>query len=221
MTTAAVADAASRVASERSLLEQAFSRAAGGPLVTGNSVRLLRDAAENYPAWLDAIAAAERTIHFETYIIWEDASGARFADALSAKARDGVRVSTEIVLSETRVTDRRRVARSPSPVLRRVGSAGRIAAGALRLGNTASAMLTEHRVLGSAEARAAAGLGGICVAIATIMLLWPRLLTIPLGLIIAWIGAAMLLKAHRLRRERELRGERRKRVVEAAPRADA
>jgi cardiolipin synthase len=490
MTNAAVADAASRVASERTLLEQAFSRAAGGPLVTGNSVRLLRDAAENYPAWLDAIAAAERTIHFETYIIWEDASGATFADALSAKARDGVRVrvlydwlggigktsrrfwdamsragvevrvfnplrvasplgwvhrdhrkslivdglvgfvsglcvgqqwvgdpqrgvepwrdtglelrgpavddverafarawrvagraddsedllevrggpptgdvavrvvasepwsarmvrlahlmasaarerwwltdayfagtpeyvqalraaaldgvdvrllvpgtsdipvmqaftragyrplleagirvfewrgsmlhaksavgddqwarvgssnlniaswignweldvavndkgfadqmaamylvdlenSTEIVLSEARVTDRRRMMRSPAVPRRRVGSAGRIAAGALRLGNTASAMLTEHRVLGAAEARAAAALGGISVAIALVMFFWPRLVTIPLGLIIAWIGAAMLVKAHRLRRERELRGERRKRVVEA------
>jgi cardiolipin synthase len=76
-------------------------------------------------------------------------------------------------------------------------------------------MLTEHRVLGSVEARAAATIGGICVAIAILMLVWPRLLTIPLGLIIAWIGAAMLVKAHRLRRERGLRGERRKRVVEA------
>ena len=76
--------------SERRLLEQAFTRAAGGPLITGNSVRLLRDAAGNYPAWLDAIAAARHTVHFETYIIWDDASGATFADALSAKARDGV-----------------------------------------------------------------------------------------------------------------------------------
>jgi cardiolipin synthase len=82
-------------------------------------------------------------------------------------------------------------------------------------------MLTEHRVLGSAEARAAAVLGGICIFLGVLMLLWPRLLTIPLGLIIAWIGAAMLLKAHRLRRDRELRGERRKRVVEAGPKADA
>lgn len=494
MSNAAVTGAASLAASDRSLIEQAFSRAAGGPLVTGNSVRLLRDAAENYPAWLDAIAAAERTIHFETYIIWEDASGATFADALSAKARDGVRVrvlydwlggvgktsrgfwdamsragvevrvfnplrvssplgwvhrdhrkslivdglvgfvsglcvgqqwvgdpqrgiapwrdtglvlhgpavddverafarawrvagrsgdseellavrgappagdmavrvvasepwsarmvrlahlmasaarerwwltdayfagtpeyvqalraaaldgvdvrllvpgtsdipvmqaftragyrplleagirvfewrgsmlhaktavgddewarvgssnlniaswignweldvavndkgfadqmaamylddldnAAEIVLSEARVTDRRRAARSASPARRRIGSAGRIAAGAVRLGNTASAMLTEHRVLGSVEARAAVALGGICVAIALLMLFWPRLVTIPLGLIIIWIGAAMLIKAHGLRRERQLRGERRKRVVEADSKA--
>jgi len=76
----------------RELADQAFSRAAGAPLVEGNSVRLLIDARENYPAWLDAIAAAEHHINFESYIIHEDSAGWRFADALVAKARDGVRV---------------------------------------------------------------------------------------------------------------------------------
>ena len=77
---------------ERSLLDQAFSRAAGAHRIGGNAVRLLRDAAESYPAWLDAIAGAERYVHFESYIIRDDASGRRFADALTAKARAGVRV---------------------------------------------------------------------------------------------------------------------------------
>ena len=48
----------------RVLAEQALSRAAGAPLVSGNCVRLLRDADENYPAWLAAIAAARRFILF-------------------------------------------------------------------------------------------------------------------------------------------------------------
>jgi cardiolipin synthase len=72
--------------------DQAFSRAAGAPLIDGNRVRLLKDAGENYPAWLDAIGAAEQHIHFESYIIYEDDTGRRFADALIAKAREGVRV---------------------------------------------------------------------------------------------------------------------------------
>jgi len=76
----------------RELADQAFSRAAGAPLVGGNSIRLLIDARENYPAWLDAIAGAEHHINFESYIIHEDSAGWRFADALVAKARDGVRV---------------------------------------------------------------------------------------------------------------------------------
>jgi cardiolipin synthase len=74
------------------VIEEAFARASGVPLVTGNDVRLLRDAGENYPAWLEAIAAARRTIHFESYIIHDDETGQEFARALAAKAGAGVRV---------------------------------------------------------------------------------------------------------------------------------
>ena len=78
--------------SVRALAEQAFSRAAGAPLLPGNHVQLLKDARENYPAWLDAIARATRTIYFESYIVHDDASGEQFSDALIARAADGVRV---------------------------------------------------------------------------------------------------------------------------------
>lgn len=76
----------------RVLAEQAFSRAAGAPLVGGNSVRILKDATENYPAWLGAIESAQRSLFFENYIIADDAVGHRFIAALAARARDGVRV---------------------------------------------------------------------------------------------------------------------------------
>jgi len=76
----------------RMLSGQAFSRAAGAPLVKGNHVRLLKDARENYPAWLEAISAAKRHIFFESYIIHGDDTGQMFADALIAKAKQGVRV---------------------------------------------------------------------------------------------------------------------------------
>jgi len=76
----------------RLLAERLFSRVAQAAPVEGNAVRLLRDGAENYPAWLDAIAAARRTVHFENYIIRADVIGERFADALIAKAREGVAV---------------------------------------------------------------------------------------------------------------------------------
>lgn len=80
------------VLSLRELASQAFSRAAGAPLVAGNEVRLLKDAQENYPAWLEAIASARRYVHFESYIIHEDDTGWEFAEALIAKAREGVPV---------------------------------------------------------------------------------------------------------------------------------
>ena len=38
----------------RRLVEQAYARATGARLVRGNGVRLLKDAEENYPAWLAA-----------------------------------------------------------------------------------------------------------------------------------------------------------------------
>jgi cardiolipin synthase len=81
-----------RVSPVRLLAEQALSRAAGAPLVAGNSVRILKDAAQNYPAWLEAIRGAQRTIYFENYIATDDGVGRKFAAALAERARAGVRV---------------------------------------------------------------------------------------------------------------------------------
>jgi cardiolipin synthase len=75
-----------------SLAERAFLRAAGAPVLDGNRVRLLRDARENYPAWLAAMTAAQHHIHFENYIFCDDEAGAPFAELLMQKAREGVRV---------------------------------------------------------------------------------------------------------------------------------
>jgi cardiolipin synthase len=76
----------------RLIADQAFSRAAGAPLVEGNRVELLRDAQENYPAWLDAIHTAQRWVHFESYILRDDRSGREFAAAMVEAARRGVKV---------------------------------------------------------------------------------------------------------------------------------
>ena len=69
----------------RFLADQAFSRAAGAPLVHGNAVRLLRDARGE----LSRVARGHRgraqtSIHFESYIIHDDEVGERFAEALIA-----------------------------------------------------------------------------------------------------------------------------------------
>ncbi len=75
-----------------SFAEQTFTRAAGVPLLEGSDLRLLEDATENYPAWLEAIGEARSHVHFENYIIQDDDVGALFAEAFMAKAREGVRV---------------------------------------------------------------------------------------------------------------------------------
>jgi cardiolipin synthase len=76
----------------RGLADQAFSRTAGAPLIAGNSVKVLRDAAETYPAWETAIRQARSSIHLEMYIVHNDRVGRRFVDLLAAKAREGVAV---------------------------------------------------------------------------------------------------------------------------------
>lgn len=76
----------------RRLVDHAYARATGAALITGNAVRLLKDAEENYPAWLEAIAKARRTINFESFIIHDDEVGQEFAEALMRKAKEGVRV---------------------------------------------------------------------------------------------------------------------------------
>jgi cardiolipin synthase len=76
----------------RQIGERALSRASGAPLVPGNQVRILEDAAGNYPVWLEAIASARRVIYFENYIFEEDEVGREFAEALAERARAGVRV---------------------------------------------------------------------------------------------------------------------------------
>lgn len=74
------------------LAEQAFSRAAGAPLITGNSIELLIDARANFDAWLHAIRTARHSILFENYIINDDGVGTQFLEALCERARAGVQV---------------------------------------------------------------------------------------------------------------------------------
>ncbi len=58
----------------------------------GNSVRLLRNGEEAFPAWLDAIDATSVRVSMEMYIFDDDRIGRRFADALCCAARRGVSV---------------------------------------------------------------------------------------------------------------------------------
>ena len=73
-----------------------FARSAGsllGPgILPGNEVRALYNGDQIFPAMLEAIRAARRTICFETYIYWSGAIGGEFAEALSERARAGVAV---------------------------------------------------------------------------------------------------------------------------------
>jgi cardiolipin synthase len=119
--------------------------------------------------------------------------------------------ATEVVLRAGWRARRNHVSRSASregaPPKRRLrerrrgtGSAGRGVAGAIRLGNTVSAAVTDRRVLAAADARIVAMAGVILVAVAVVAVLWPRIFAIPLALLSVWFGGALLLQSYRLRR---------------------
>ncbi|HRA78453.1 MAG TPA: hypothetical protein PK956_06615, partial [Burkholderiaceae bacterium] len=75
------------------------------------------------------------------------------------------------------------------------GSAGQLAAGALRVGNTFGAALANRRVLGATEARTMAIVGALLVVFAAVAALWPRALAWPLAVLAAWSAVALLLRA--------------------------
>ncbi|MBI5070577.1 MAG: cardiolipin synthase B [Deltaproteobacteria bacterium] len=64
----------------------------GPAILSGNRASDLQNGSEIFPAMLEAIAGARRTITFETYIYWSGEVGQRFATALAERARAGIRV---------------------------------------------------------------------------------------------------------------------------------
>ena len=65
----------------------------GPATVPGNRIENLENGEQIFPAMLEAVRSAQRTINFETYIYWSGRVGKQFADALSERARAGVKVN--------------------------------------------------------------------------------------------------------------------------------
>ncbi|WP_292038683.1 cardiolipin synthase [Massilia sp. UBA6681] len=64
----------------------------GPPILEGNKVEVLLNGDQIFPAMLDAIRSAEKSITFETYIYWSGTIGQEFTEALIERARAGVKV---------------------------------------------------------------------------------------------------------------------------------
>jgi cardiolipin synthase len=77
-------------------LTQRYRRALEGllgvPATEGNVVEVLRNGDQIFPAMLDAISESLETIDFATYVYWTGDIAVAFAEALSERAREGVRV---------------------------------------------------------------------------------------------------------------------------------
>lgn len=64
----------------------------GTPFTEGNSITVLRNGDEIFPAMLAAIRAAESTVDLMTFVYWQGDIAVEFAEAMSDRARAGVRV---------------------------------------------------------------------------------------------------------------------------------
>ena len=71
---------------------QAMGMLLGPDIVAGNRVQALNNGDEIFPSMLAAIRGARGTILFETFIYWSGEIGDAFAQALSERARAGVKV---------------------------------------------------------------------------------------------------------------------------------
>ncbi len=64
----------------------------GIPATEGNRLEVLRNGDRIFPAMLGAVASAERSIDFLTFVYWKGDIARRFAHALAERAQHGVRV---------------------------------------------------------------------------------------------------------------------------------
>ena len=81
-----------RYAIEGGQFERSMSQLLGPPILDGNRITRLENGVEIFPAMLAGIARARETICFETFVYWGGDMAERFSEALSAKAREGVKV---------------------------------------------------------------------------------------------------------------------------------
>jgi cardiolipin synthase len=120
-----------------------------------------------------------------------------FARQMEAMFVDDLGHATEVVLQRNRVrapgapSGRRHPATSG-------GSSGRVVAGAVRVGNTVAAAITNTRVLESVEADIALVAGATLAGLAIVAFIYPRVLAYPLGICAGWLAVAILFRGLRL-----------------------
>lgn len=79
-------------ADRKQLLRRRLERLIGIAATEGNAVRPLRNGDQIFPAMLDAVRGARRTVDMMTFVYWRGDIARQFAQELAAKAREGLRV---------------------------------------------------------------------------------------------------------------------------------
>jgi cardiolipin synthase len=141
--------------------------------------------------------------NWELDVVIEDA---RIGEEMEQMFLDDLENATEIVLTvEHRLAPASKPERRPG--LHRMreriagGSSSRAAAGAIQIGRTVGAAITNRRPLGPAEARIMGASGLLLLAASVIAVLWPRVVSLPLAVIGVWVAVSAFIRAYHLRRE--------------------
>ena len=81
----------------------------GAPISDGSEVELLVNGNSIFPAILETIAGAQRTLNLETYVYWRGEITEQLADAICARARAGVRCNVLLDALGSAIMDREQI----------------------------------------------------------------------------------------------------------------
>jgi cardiolipin synthase A/B len=140
-----------------------------------------------------------------------------FAQQMEAMYENDLTNATEVVLDRKQRARARGEPKHPMQFGTSRGSAGRAAAGAVRIGNALGAAFTSRRVLEPVEAQLLAMSGLLLLGLATLFGVFPRAFAYPAVVILAWIGLVLLLRAFRLYRQGSKQRKSRKDNAASAP----
>ena len=77
---------------QEQLWRQGLEGTLGVPFSPSNQIEVLRNGVEIFPAMLEAVEQATRSIDMLTYVYWTGSIAERFATALSERASAGIKV---------------------------------------------------------------------------------------------------------------------------------
>jgi cardiolipin synthase len=134
--------------------------------------------------------------NLELDVVVENAS---FAELMDQMYLEDLENATEVVL------DARHKLRAPNEPRHHArslkhggGSAGRAAAGALRISNAVGAAFTNRRVLEPVEARLMLMAGILLLLLSVLFWFFPRSLTYPLGVLMVWFALSLIYRGYKL-----------------------
>jgi len=128
-----------------------------------------------------------------------------FARSMEKMYEEDLRSSTEVVISlrgKVRLASTSRRRPFPNRPISS-GSVGRAGIRAIRLSGTVGAAITNHRLLGAAEAKITGLAGVLLLAFTLLLIFWPRWATLPLIGFCAWIALSLLIRTFKLFREKK------------------